>query len=41
MYSLYGQPPQIFQVQAKILAIQPVFLDYLSASYDYAARNLD
>ena len=28
-------PPQIFQVQAKISTIQPLFPDYLSISYDY------
>ena len=28
-------PPQIFQVQAKISTVRPVFPDYLSISYDY------
>ena len=29
------RPPQIFQVQAKISTVRPVFPDYLSVSYDY------
>ena len=29
------RPPQIFQVQAKISAVRPVFPDYLSGFYDY------
>ena len=29
-------PPQVFQVQAKILTIKLVFPEYLSVSYDYA-----
>ena len=40
MYS-FGGPPQIFQVQVKILTIQPEFPEYLSISYDYGASNLD
>ena len=32
------RPPLKFQVQAKIPTIQPVFLNYLSVSYDYAVR---
>ena len=28
-------PPQIFQVQAKISTVRPVFPDYLSVSYNY------
>ena len=33
------QPPQNFQVQAKISTILPVFPDYLSVSYDYGIFN--
>ena len=35
------QPPEIFQVQAKVSTIRPVFPDYLSVTYDCGARNLD
>ena len=33
------RPPQIFQVQAKISTVLPVFPDYLSVSYDYVANK--
>ena len=34
MYALYNQP-RLFQVQAKISIVQPVFPEYLFVSYDY------
>ena len=34
-YVCYARPPQVFQVQAKISTLRPVFPDYLSISYDY------
>ena len=34
------RPPQIFQVQAKISTVRPVFPDYLSVSYDYGITKL-
>ena len=33
-------PPQIFQAQAKISTVRPVFSDYLSVSYDYGVNDL-
>ena len=36
MYSLWQ--PQIFQVQAKLLTIRPVFPYYLSVSYNYDSK---
>ena len=33
------RPPQIFQIQAKIWTIRPVFPDYLSVSNGYGFRN--
>ena len=33
------RPPQIFQAQAKISTVPPVFPDYLSVSYDYGLIN--
>ena len=32
-------PPQVFQVQAKILTVRPVFPDYLSVSYGYGENE--
>ena len=34
------RPSQIFQVQAKISTVRPVFSDYLSVSYDYGVNEL-
>ena len=33
------RPPQLFQVQAKISTVRPLFSDYLSVSYDYVKIN--
>ena len=32
------RPPQIFQVQAKISTVRPIFPDYLSISYDFGFK---
>ena len=34
------RPPQIFQVQAKISTVRPVFPNYLSVSYDYVSYDV-
>ena len=40
MYSLNGRP-NYFKFKRRYQQIRPVFLDHLSVSYDYGARNLD
>ena len=40
MYSLYDQL-RCFKFNQKYQQMPPVVLDYLSASYDHGARNLD
>ena len=37
VYSVH--PPQIFEVQAKISIVRPVFPDYLSVSYEYGVKK--
>ena len=35
------RPPQIFQVQAKISTVWPVFPDYISVLYDTSGKNFE